>query len=181
MRISRKKPRFKKTFQKRYRVNQFIRVPQVRLIDENGQNFGVVTMEAALAMAEERGLDLVEVSPTAKPPVCRIMDYGKFKYEISKKVRTARKHRHVIHVKEIKLRSEISEHDFNFKMKHAEEFLQRGDKVKFTLVFRGREALHRDIGEGVLKKVTQALEEKAVIESSIRSEGRNLMMIVAPK
>jgi translation initiation factor IF-3 len=151
------------------------------LIDEEGKQVGIVPIEEALRLAEQAHLDLVEVSPTAKPPVCRIMDYGKFKYEISKKVRVARKHRHVIHVKEIKLRSEISEHDFNFKMKHAEEFLSRGDKVKFTLVFRGREALHRDIGENILKKVTQALEEKAIIESSIRNEGRNLMMIVAPK
>jgi len=167
--------------EKKVRVNEQIQISPLRLIDEAGKQVGIVPIEEALRLADQAHLDLVEVSPTAKPPVCRIMDYGKFKYEISKKVRTARKHRHVIHVKEIKLRSEISEHDFNFKMKHAEEFLQRGDKVKFTLVFRGREALHRDIGEGVLKKVTQALEEKAVIESSIRSEGRNLMMIVAPK
>jgi translation initiation factor IF-3 len=151
------------------------------LIDEEGKQVGVVPVEEALRLSALAHLDLVEVSPTAKPPVCRIMDYGKFKYEMSKKVRTARKHRHVIHVKEIKMRSEISDHDFNFKMKHAEEFLQRGDKVKFTLVFRGREALHRDIGEAVLKRVTQSLEDKATIESGIRSEGRNLMMIVAPK
>lgn len=151
------------------------------MIDEEGKQVGVIPIEEALRLAENAHLDLVEVSPTAKPPVCRIMDYGKFKYEISKKVRTARKHRHVIHVKEIKLRSEISDHDFEFKMKHAEEFFQRGDKVKFTLVFRGREALHRDIGEEVLKRVTQALEDKAAVESGIRSEGRNLMLIMAPK
>ena len=151
------------------------------MIDEEGKQVGVIPIEEALRLAENAHLDLVEVSPTAKPPVCRIMDYGKFKYEISKKVRTARKHRHVIHVKEIKLRSEISDHDFEFKMKHAEEFFQRGDKVKFTLVFRGREALHRDIGEEVLKRVTQVLEDKAAVESGIRSEGRNLMLIMAPK
>lgn len=151
------------------------------MIDEEGKQVGIIPIEEALRLAEQAHLDLVEVSPTAKPPVCRIMDYGKFKYEISKKVRTARKHRHVIHVKEIKLRSEISDHDFEFKMKHAEEFFQRGDKVKFTLVFRGREALHRDIGEAVLKRVTKALEDKAVIESGIRAEGRNLMLIMAPK
>jgi translation initiation factor IF-3 len=167
--------------EKKVRVNEQIQISPIRLIDEEGKQVGIVPIEEALRLADQAHLDLVEVSPTAKPPVCRIMDYGKFKYEISKKVRTARKHRHVIHVKEIKLRSEISEHDFNFKMKHAEEFLARGDKVKFTLVFRGREALHRDIGESILKKVTQALEEKATIESSIRSEGRNLMMIMAPK
>ncbi|MFA6471709.1 MAG: translation initiation factor IF-3 [Candidatus Latescibacterota bacterium] len=167
--------------EKKVRVNEQIQVSPIRLIDEEGKQVGVIPIEEALRLAENAHLDLVEVSPTAKPPVCRIMDYGKFKYEISKKVRTARKHRHVIHVKEIKLRSEISDHDFEFKMKHAEEFFQRGDKVKFTLVFRGREALHRDIGEEVLKRVTQALEDKAAVESGIRSEGRNLMLIMAPK
>ena len=109
------------------------------------------------------------------------MDYGKFKYEISKKERTAKKNRHVIHVKEIKMRSEISEHDFDFKLKHAIEFLEKGDKVKFTLVFRGREVLHKDIGEAVLKRVAQSLDERASVEAPIRSEGRNLTMVMAPK
>lgn len=109
------------------------------------------------------------------------MDYGKFKYEIAKKERVAKKNRHVIHVKEIKMRSEISDHDFEFKMRHAVEFFERGDKVKFTLVFRGRESLHRDIGEAVLKRVAQFLEDRVVTESDIRPEGRNLIMILAPK
>ena len=142
---------------------------------------GIVPIDDALRAAEEVHLDLVEVSPTAKPPVCRIMDYGKFRYELAKKERLAKKNRHVIHVKEIKLRSEISDHDFDFKMCHAIDFIEHGDKVKFTLVFRGREALHRDIGEAVLKRVAQFLENKAVTESDIRPEGRNLIMIMAPK
>jgi len=142
---------------------------------------GIIPIDEALRAAEATHLDLVEVSPTAKPPVCRIMDYGKFRYELAKKERLAKKNRHVIHVKEIKLRSEISDHDFDFKMCHAIDFIEHGDKVKFTLVFRGREALHRDIGEAVLKRVAQFLENKAVTESDIRSEGRNLIMIMAPK
>ena len=142
---------------------------------------GIVPIEAAQRAAEEAKLDLVEVSPTAKPPVCRIMDYGKFKYELAKKERQSKKNRHIIHVKEIKLRSEISEHDFDFKMRHAVEFLDRGDKVKFTLVFRGREALHRDKGEAVLKKAFHLLEDRTTVESDVRSEGRNLIMILAPK
>ena len=142
---------------------------------------GIIPIDEALRAAEATHLDLVEVSPTAKPPVCRIMDYGKFRYELAKKERLAKKNRHVIHVKEIKLRSEISDHDFDFKMSHAIDFIEHGDKVKFTLVFRGREALHRDIGEAVLKRVAQFLENKAVTESDIRSEGRNLIMIMAPK
>lgn len=153
----------------------------MRLIDAEGKQIGVVPVEEALRAAEAAHLDLVEVSPTAKPPVCRVMDYGKFKYELAKKERTAKKNRHVIHVKEIKMRSEISEHDFDFKIRHANEFLDRGDKVKFTLVFRGREILHRDMGESVLKRVALTLEDRAVVESDVRSEGRNLIMIMAPK
>jgi translation initiation factor IF-3 len=151
------------------------------LIDAEGKQVGIVPVDEALRAAEAAHLDLVEVSPTAKPPVCRIMDYGKFKYELAKKERVAKKNRHVIHVKEIKMRSEISDHDFDFKMRHALEFLDRGDKVKFTLVFRGREALHRDKGEAVLKRAVQFLADKAVVESDVRSEGRNLIMILAAK
>jgi translation initiation factor IF-3 len=153
----------------------------VRLIDADGKQVGIVPVDEAQRAAEAANLDLVEVSPTAKPPVCRIMDYGKFKYELAKKERIAKKNRHVIHVKEIKMRSEISDHDFNFKMRHAVEFLENGDKVKFTLVFRGREVLHKDLGEAVLKRVALSLDGKAVMEADVRAEGRNLMMIMAPK
>ncbi len=134
-----------------------------------------------MGYAEKAGLDLVEVSPTAKPPVCRIMDYGKFKYEMAKKVRVARKGRHEVRIKEIKMRSEISEHDFNFKMKHAIEFLQRGDKVKFTLVFRGRESLHKELGYEVLDRVKKEIGVYGIIERDVRDEGRNLTLITTPK
>ena len=151
------------------------------LVDEDGKQLGIVPIEDALKVASEVELDLVEVSPNAKPPVCRIMNYGKYKYEISQKAKKARKNRNIIHVKEIKMRSEISDHDFNFKLRHAEEFLKRGDKVKFTLVFRGREILHKEIGENVLNRIIEALQDIAVIESSIRSDGHNLTMIMVSK
>jgi len=146
-----------------------------------GKQVGIVPIQEALKYADEEELDLVEVSPTAKPPVCRVMNYGKYKYEMSKKERIARKSRHIVHVKEIKMRSEISDHDFNFKIKHAQEFFKKRDKVKFTLVFRGRESLHKDIGRAVLERVKVVTAEYAVVESDIRNEGRNLTMILAPK
>lgn len=162
-------------------MNQQIKISPVRLIDMDGNQVGVVSIDEARRHAEEAGLDLVEVSPNAKPPVCRIMDYGKYKYEVSKKAKVARKNRHIVHVKEIKMRSEISGHDFDFKMKHAEEFMDRGDKVKFTIMFRGREILHKDHGEAVLNRIKELFEERAAVESNIRLEGRNLSMIMAPK
>jgi translation initiation factor IF-3 len=162
-------------------VNELILTSPIRLIDAEGAQVGIVPTEQALEMAFATGLDLVEVSPSAKPPVCRIMNYGKYRYEISKKSKNARKNRHMSQVKEIKMRSEISEHDFNFKMKHAEEFLKKGDKVKFTVVFRGREILHKDMGEVLLKRVTESLTEMATIESPIKSEGNNLSMIMTAK
>ncbi len=151
------------------------------MIDEDGQQVGIVPVQEALKSADVAGLDLVEISPNAKPPVCKIMDYGKYKYEVSKKVRIARKSRHIVHVKEIKMRSEISDHDFDFKVKHSIQFLERGDKVKFTLVFRGRESLHKDLGYTVLERVREIIKEYGTIERSVRDEGRNLTMIVAPK
>jgi len=153
----------------------------VRLIDKDGNQMGVVPIENALESATETGLDLVEISPNAKPPVCRIMNYGKYKYEISKKAKKARKNRNIIHVKEIKMRSEISDHDFNFKVRHAEEFLKRGDKVKFTLVFRGREILHKEIGENVLNRIVESLQDIAAVETQIRKDGNNLTMIMVSK
>ena len=153
----------------------------MRLVDEDGNQVGIVPIEEALKVANDVELDLVEVSPNAKPPVCRIMNYGKYKYEISQKAKKARKNRNIIRVKEIKMRSEISDHDFSFKIKHAEEFLKRGDKVKFTLVFRGREILHKKIGENVLNRVTETLQDIAVIESRVRTDGNNLTMIMVSK
>jgi len=162
-------------------VNEQIKVSPVRLIDQDGKQIGIVSNKAAKDQANEAGLDLVEVSPNADPPVCRIMDYGKYRYEITKRAKMARKKRHVIHIKEIKMRPEISAHDFDFKVKHAMEFFSRGDKVKFTLVFRGREILHKDHGRAVLLKVVDALKEEAVIETDIHSEGRNISMLLAPR
>jgi len=162
-------------------VNEQIDSPTVRLIDKDGEQAGIVSINQALEMAEQAGLDLVEVAPNSKPPVCRVMNFGKYKYEISKKAKQARKNRHVTQVKEIKMRSEISEHDFDFRLKHAEEFLSRGDKVKFTIVFRGREILHMDHGNELLKRISDYLQEKATVESSARREGNNLTMFMVGK
>ncbi len=163
------------------RINEQINDSPVRLIDVNGNQLGVVPVEEAQEEAVKSGLDLVEVSPDTKPPVCRIMNFGKYKYEISQKAKKARKNRTIVHIKEIKMRSEISEHDFNFKIRHAEQFLKRGNKVKFTLVFRGREILHKEIGEKVLNRIIELLKDIAVIESPIRNDGNNLSMIIVSK
>ena len=132
-------------------------------------------------MAQEKGLDLVEVSPTARPPVCRIMDYGKFKYEQSKRERKARKKQHVMHLKEVKLRPKIAEHDYSFKVELARDFLEKRDKVKFTVTFRGREMAHQELGHQMLQRVIADLVEVASPESIPRSEGRTLVMIMLPK
>ena len=163
------------------RVNEQINVSSVRLIGEDGEQIGITPIDEAQRQANEAGLDLVEVSPSAKPPVCRIMDYGKYRYEITKRSKLARKKRHVIHIKEIKMRPEISEHDFNFKINHAVEFFNRGDKVKFTLVFRGRQILHKDHGRAVLQRVIESLGGTAVVETDIHNEGRNLSMLMFGK
>ena len=132
-------------------------------------------------MAQEKGLDLVEVSPTARPPVCRIMDYGKFKYEQSKRERKAKKKQHVVHLKEVKLRPKIDDHDYGFKMDHAREFLNERNKVKFTIMFRGREMAHQDIGRRLIDQIINDLAEIAAIETPARSEGRTLTMVMQPK
>ncbi len=163
------------------RVNEQIRISPVRLIDDEGNQLGILPVDEARNMATQAGLDLVEVSPNADPPVCRIMDYGKYRYEITKRAKMARKKRHIVQIKEIKMRPEISEHDFDFKIKHAREFLERGDKVKFTLVFRGREILHKDHGKNVLVRAIETLADVATVETDIHAEGRNLSMLVNPK
>ena len=163
------------------RINERIRVPQVRLVDESGQMLGVMSTRDALEKAMERGFDLVMVSPNANPPVCRIMDYGKYKYEQSKKARRAKKKQHVVHVKEVKMRPGIEQHDYEFKMNHARRFLERNDKVKFSLIFRGREVTHLDIGMRVMERVSKDLEEIANVEVKPKREGHALIMIVAPK
>lgn len=163
------------------RINEQIRISPVRLIDDEGNQLGILPVDEARNQAVQAGLDLVEVSPNADPPVCRIMDYGKYRYEITKRAKVARKKRHIVQIKEIKMRPEISDHDFDFKIKHALEFLERGDKVKFTLVFRGREILHKDHGRNVLARAIETLADVATVETDIHSEGRNLSMLVNPK
>ena len=163
------------------RVNERIRISPVRLIDETGEQVGIVPTDEARAMAAEHGLDLVEVAPNSRPPVCRIMDYGKYKYEQARKNREAKKKQHTVTVKEIKMRPKIEEHDFGFKLRHARRFLEEGDKVKFTLRFRGREMTHPELGERVLTRVKEELAELATIESDVKREGRQMTMLVAPR
>jgi translation initiation factor IF-3 len=163
------------------RVNEEIAVPNVRLVDENGAMIGVVTRNEALAMAEKAALDLVEVAPGADPPVCKILDYGKFKYEEQKKKNEARKKQKVIEVKEIKLRPGIDEHDYDVKMRSMVKFIEEGDKVKVTMRFRGRELTHQDLGMNVLMRVKGDLDEIAKVESFPRMEGRQMIMVVSPK
>ncbi|TCP31949.1 translation initiation factor 3 (bIF-3) [Rhodothalassium salexigens DSM 2132] len=156
-------------------------MPKVRLIDHNGDNHGVVETDEARRLAEQAGLDLVEVSPSADPPVCKILDYGKYKYEAQKKANLARKKQKTQDVKEIKMRPGIDSHDYETKMKAANKFLDAGDKVKFTLRFRGREMAHQDIGMNILKKVEEDLVDIAKTEARPKMEGRQMVMVVAPK
>jgi len=137
--------------------------------------------DQALSMAREQGLDLVEVSPTARPPVCRVMDYGKYKYEMSKRAAKARKAQHRITVKEVKFRPKIDDHDFMFKVNHAREFLEENNKVKFTVMFRGREVAHPDLGEALLTKAAELLDDLGQVESRPRMEGRTMVMYMAPR
>jgi translation initiation factor IF-3 len=166
---------------KEVRVNERIRVSQVRVVDENGQMVGVLSTRDAIEQARQRGCDLVEVSPAAVPPVCRIMDYGKYKYELSKKTKKAKRKQHVVHLKEIKMRPGIESHDYNFKMNHARRFLEEHNKVKFSLIFRGREVTHLDIGMALFDRVAHDLAEIANIESGPRKEGMNVIMVLGPK
>jgi len=163
-----------------YRVNENIEGREVRLVDENGEMAGVVSLVEALRRAEAVGLDLVEVSPTASPPVCKILDYGKFKYEAQKKANAARKKQRVIEVKEIKMRPSIDDNDYNIKMRKIFSFLEEGDKVKVTMRFRGRELAHQDIAMRVLTRVRDEVGELAKIEQFPRMEGRQMVMVMAP-
>ena len=162
------------------RINRMIRVPQVRVIDAEGNQMGVLATKDALAAAETAGLDLVEIAPTATPPVCRIMDYGKYKYQLSKKAKEAKKKQTVISLKEIKLRGKTEEHDFQFKVRNIKRFLDDGDKVKVLIMFKGREITHTDLGMGMLKRVAEELKDMAVIEAPPKLEGRSMSMVVAP-
>ena len=162
-------------------MNERIRISPIRLIDDNGDQLGIVATDEARAMAAERGLDVVEVAPNARPPVCRLMDYGKFKYEQQRKAREAKKKQHVVNVKEVKLRPKIETHDIEFKMRHARRFLEEGHKVKFTLMFRGREVTHPELGVRLLQQVKDELDELAGVESDIRHEGRTMTLMLAPR
>jgi translation initiation factor IF-3 len=153
----------------------------VRLVDERGQMVGIVQRNEALAMAAQAGLDLVEIAPNADPPVCKILDYGKFKYEEQKKKNEARKKQKVIEVKEIKLRPSIDDHDYEVKMRSMNKFIEEGDKVKVTMRFRGRELAHQELGMNVLMRVRGDLEEIAKVEQMPRMEGRQMTMVVAPR
>ena len=163
-----------------YRINENIETSEVRLIDQDGEMVGVVAFADALERAAEAGLDLVEVSPNATPPVCKILDYCKFKYEAQKKANLARKKQRVIDVKEIKMRPNIDDNDYNTKMRKVHSFLAEGDKVKITMRFRGRELAHQDIAMNVLTRVRDEVGETAKIEQFPRMEGRQMIMIMAP-
>ncbi|AUN30560.1 translation initiation factor IF-3 [Niveispirillum cyanobacteriorum] len=163
------------------RINREINVRSVRLVDAEGEMVGVVSLRDALYAAEEAGLDLVEVSPNADPPVCKILDYGKYKYEAQKKANEARKKQKIIEVKEIKLRPNIDEHDYEIKMKAMRRFLEEGDKVKVTMRFRGREMAHQDIGMNVLVKVREALDDLGKVEQMPKLEGKQMIMVLAPR
>ncbi len=168
---------------KKQRINNQIRIPEVRLIDENGEQRGIVPTQEAMRIATEAGLDLVEVAPNAKPPVCKILDYGKFKYDQEKKLREARKHQTQIKLKEIRMQPKIEKHDLAFKTKHVTEFLEEGNKVKVTIRFRGRELAHTELGKDVLLRVLSMLDEREVAYSLDRPplmEGRFMSMIVSP-
>jgi translation initiation factor IF-3 len=166
--------------QQRVRINEHIRVPEVRLIGVDGEQVGVMPTKEALAQAAEAHLDLVEVAPQASPPVCRIMDYGKFKYQQSKKQQEARRRATTIQVKEVKVRPKIEEHDMGFKLRNAKRFLADGDKVKISVIFRGREIAHTDRGFRILALMAEALAEVGSVEQNPKLEGRNLSMIVTP-
>ena len=158
-----------------------IDLPSVRLVDEKGEMVGVVDTEKAREMADEAGLDLVEVSPNADPPVCKLLDFGKFKYEAQKKANIARKKQKTVDVKEIKMRPGIDEHDYAVKMRSINRFLGDGDKVKVTLRFRGREMVHQELGMRVLERVRDEVEELAKVEQFPRMEGRLMTMVIAPR
>ena len=165
----------------RTRVNERIRVREVRVIDEDGTQLGIMPPPQALAIARQKGLDLVEIAATANPPVCRIMDFGRYQYQEQKRARSAKKHQKVIEVKEIKFRPKVDEHDYQFKKKHIERFLSDGDKVKATIFFRGREMAHPEIGRRILERLIDELADVAVAETTPRQEGNQMHTILSQK
>ena len=162
-------------------INEEIRDREVRLIDENGEQLGVMPTQKAMELAEERGLDLAKIQPTAKPPVCKLMDYGKYRFEQSKKEREIRKNQKVIEIKEVRLSATIEDHDVDVKYKAAVKFLQSGNKVKVTIRFRGRQITHSEIGREVMDDFAEKIKEFGIIERRPLIEGRNMTMIIAPR
>jgi translation initiation factor IF-3 len=163
------------------RVNEEIRVREVRVVSSTGEQLGIMLAREAIRLATEQQLDLVEVAPTAKPPVCRIMDFGKFKYEQQKRDKEVKKKQKIVSLKEVKLRPGIEDHDFDVKLKNAQRFLADGDKVKVTIMFRGRELSHPELGRQLLVKMADILKETVNVEREPKLEGKNMIMIVAPK
>jgi translation initiation factor IF-3 len=162
-------------------INEEIRAKEVRLIGSNGDQLGIKPFREALQIAQDAGLDLVNVAPTAKPPVCRIMDYGKYRYEMQKKEKEARKNQKIVEVKEVRFSATIDEHDFQTKLRNVIKFLKDGDKVKMSVRFRGREIAHAEIGQKVLERVAAEVEELAIVERKPKLEGRSMIMILSPK
>jgi translation initiation factor IF-3 len=162
-------------------INERIRFPKIRVIDTDGTQLGIISPQEALRIAEEKELDLVLVSDKADPPVCRIMDYGKYKFEQEKKAREAKKKQHTADVKEVKMRYKIEDHDYQVRVNQAVRFLKDGDKVKATITFRGREIQHSDLAEDLLKRMATDLEDVAEVQQAPKREGRNMMMLLSPK
>lgn len=162
------------------RINEEIKVKQVRLIDELGENRGVVSIKEALEAAEEAGLDLIEISPQANPPVCKVLDYGKYKYEVQKRKNEAKKNQKVVNIKELKLRPAIDTHDYEVKLKQAKKFLSQGDKVKFTMRFKGRELSANNMGKELLDKIIEDLDLIGKVDSQPKLEGKQMSMMIAP-
>ena len=164
------------------RINDLIRVREVRLIDAEGNQLGIIPTPEAMDMAKEAGIDLVEIAPNAKPPVCKILDYGKYKFEQEKKIKESRKKQKLLKLKEIRMQPKIEKHDLGFKSKHVQEFLDEGNKVKVTVRFRGRELAHTELGRGVLERVTENLDDGSFsVDRKPQMEGRFMSMILAPK
>jgi len=178
--LPRPRGRFEIPNKDEHRINERIRVPQVRLIDENGGQVGVVPTSQALQMARDKGLDLMEVSPNAQPPVCKICDYGKFKYEKKKKDQVAKKKQTVIKVKEVQLRPQTEEHDLEYKMKNVRQFLEDGDKAKITMMFRGREVAYSEQGYRLMRSLAEQLKDVAIVEAPPKLEGKKMIMILSP-
>jgi len=162
-------------------INEQIRDKEIRLIGENGEQLGIMSAREAMKLAEEAELDLVKIAPTAKPPVCKIIDYGKYRYELARKEKEARKNQHIVDIKEIRLSLNIDTHDFNTKLGHAKRFISEGDKVKVSIRFRGREMGHPELGYEIMRKFADSCAEFANIEKPAKLEGRNMLMFLAPK